>query len=330
MRVPGGEELLMTGVSDVRQRFRELGPVEAEPHDHIARLDLHVGVKIPRQEGAELGVLSEKGVRRRLYPGGPGGVLRPAGENGLNAAIQQFFGLLLELLRNLPDLAAHIFQGQARERRRVVVHGAGGKIVRLVDHEVRPSLLIDADLRHPAEGRARREHIIVIADHDVRFPRSVQLQLEGADLVFLAQFPERARPELSFFRQNIEKAVLLDLAVVVPRVLAELRAAERLVLKTDLAFCRDRERLELCAGVLEPGNRVLGNNMLAVLGSDINDLLAPLKRVLQHGIEHAHGLPQTGRRLDQHPLLLMHSLFNRLHQLDLAGPRVPEGKCELR
>ena len=59
------------------------------------------------------------------------------------------------------------------------------------------ALLVDADLGHPAEGRARREHIVVIADNEVRFLCSVELQLEGADLVLFAQFPERARPELS-------------------------------------------------------------------------------------------------------------------------------------
>ena len=118
-------------------------------------------------------------------------------------------------------------------------------------------------------------------------------------------------------------------AVVVPRVLAVVGIAERLVLEADLAFRRDGERLDLCACFLEARDRILGNGMLAVLRRHINDLLAAVQRFFQNRIENADGLSQPCRRLDQQRLPLLHSLFHGLHQLDLAGAGILKGKDEM-
>jgi len=66
----------------------------------------------------------------------------------------------------------------------------------------------------------------------------------------------------------------MDLGVIITAVFAILGIAERLVLKTDLALCRDGERFDLRACFLKARDRILGYQMLAVLRRDIDDPLA--------------------------------------------------------
>lgn len=68
--------------------------------------------------------------------------------------------------------------------------------------------------------------------------------------------------------------------------------------------------------------------MLTVLRGDIDHSLPPAERFPEYGIEDPDRLTEAGGGLDEHWASLRHPLLDRLHELDLTGARVFEGKGE--
>ncbi len=115
--------------------------------------------------------------------------------------------------------------------------------------------------------------------------------------------------------------MVLELAVVIAGVLAVFGSAERFGFEAELGLGGQREGFKARPALPEAADRVLGHRVLAVLGGDVNHLLAPRQGFFEERIKDPHGLPQTGGSLEQKRLARRKPGIDLGHQLELAGAR---------
>ena len=184
----------------------------------------------------------------------------------------------------------------AHRRRSVILH-ARRELVRLVDEQRR------AALHQRVDGHERIEHIVVIADDNVRLLRQRQRQFKRAERVLLRQrveLPASPVPAGQRLGQRVRQAVVKSL-----RIRTDPRAAVPLFHRADLVLRGDFHGQQPCAVRVQDGQRI--HRALSARRSRRQHQHAGAFALAQRqrgGIQRGHRLADARRRLREEPLSL--------------------------